>query len=321
MDTLELMIRVIRNERLGLESLEKRMDSRFVQAAEAIAACTGKVVVSGVGKSGIVGRKIAATLSSTGTTAVFLHPLEAQHGDLGVVSRGDLALLIGKSGESVELLSLLGPLKAFGVRVLSIVGRPESTLAQQSDWALDASVDHEADPLDLAPTTSAIVAQAIGDALAIAVMRIKKFEAKDFARVHPSGALGKRLALQVQEVMIPRERLPVLNPQASFEQVVSLLSRAGLGVVFFSKDQNALSGLLSDGDLRRLLEKLREKIFSVSWEEVMNSKPLSVSAVWSVGQALEFMEKRERPLNFAPVEDAQGRWVGLVRLHELLRLA
>src|SRR5256885_1031682 len=244
--------RVLRMETEALSEAEQRIGDDFARAVECIARSDGRVIVSGTGKSGLIGRKIAATLTSTGTPAAFLHPSDSLHGDLGIVGAEDVAILLSKSGESDELLELVAHLKGFGVRSIAITGALKSSLARNCDVALDASVREEACPHDLAPTTSSTAALAIGDALAVALLQVKGFKREDFARLHPGGALGRQLIVRVDEVML-RDHLPVLSAGAGIrEAIVTIAERRGIAVVL---DQNRrIAGILTAGDLSRLPE-------------------------------------------------------------------
>src|SRR6478735_8003304 len=244
--------RVVRTERDALQTVEERLDATFAAAVELIASAKGRVIVSGTGKSGLIGRKIAATLTSTGTPAAFLHPADSVHGDLGIVDESDVAILISKSGESAEVLGLLDHLKRLGVFTIALTGNAKSALARHSDVALDGWVKEEACPHDLAPTTSTTVALALGDALAIALLEEKGFDADDFARLHPGGTIGKRLLTRVSDVMIT-DNLPTLPETATMrEAVVQLAERRGIAVVTDGKGE--VAGVITTGDLSRLME-------------------------------------------------------------------
>ncbi len=261
--TIELLETVLTLEGQAILKAASRVDDSYAQAVQMILdrtqpgpAC-GKVIVTGMGKSGLVARKIAATMASTGTLAIFLHPAEAMHGDLGVVTSNDVVIAIGKSGESQELTSILPVIRKIGAKIIAITGNPGSTLGRHADAILDASVEKEACPHDLVPTTSTAVALAIGDALAITLMDLKRFEPSDFALYHPGGKLGQRLLLQVADLMIPVDRCPVLDPrQATIEDIIIKLSQTGYGVVFFQAPESGgeLAGLITDGGIRRLLQ-------------------------------------------------------------------
>src|SRR5512147_904007 len=250
---LERGRQVVRLERDALTEVERRLDDSFVRAVELIASATGRVLVAGVGKSGIIGRKIAATFTSTGTPATFLHPVDSVHGDLGIVGQNDVAILISKSGETDELVGLLQHLKRFGVRTIALTGVVESTLARHADVALDSWVSEEACPHDLAPTTSTTAALAIGDALAVVLLEEKGFRREDFARIHPGGSLGRQLLTRVDDVML-KERLPTLPIDATMREAIVLLAeRRGIAIVL---EGDRLAGVLTAGDLTRLMERV-----------------------------------------------------------------
>jgi arabinose-5-phosphate isomerase len=306
--------RVIRMETEALSEAERRIGDDFARAVETIARSTGRVIVSGVGKSGLVGRKIAATLTSTGTPATFLHPADSVHGDLGIVGESDVAILISKSGESSEVLSLLDHLKRLGVCTIALTGNAKSTLARHSEVSLDGWVKEEACPHDLAPTTSTTVALAIGDALAIALLEEKGFDADDFARLHPGGALGRRLLTRVSDVMVT-ENIPVLSEAATMRQAVVLLAeRRGIAVVV--RDDKTVSGVITSGDLTRLMEH-EENVFPISVREVMNTHP-KVAQSEELGSAVVYRMETHGIISM-PVLGDRDRLVGVVHLHDLMR--
>lgn len=298
----------------ALGEAERRIGDEFARAVEMIDKSEGRVIVSGVGKSGLVGRKIAATLTSTGTPATFLHPADSVHGDLGIVGNEDVAILISKSGESDEVLGLLDHLKRLGVRTIALTSDVKSTLARQSDVTLDGWVKEEACPHDLAPTTSTTVALALGDALAIALLEEKGFDADDFARLHPGGSIGKRLLTRVSDVMITDD-LPVLPQSATMrEAVVQLAERRGIAVIT-GKD-GAVAGVITTGDLSRLMEK-EENVFPISVATVMNKKP-KVASADELGSAVVYRMETHGIIAM-PVLDGDDRIVGVIHLHDLMR--
>ena len=306
--------RVVRMEAEALAEVERRIGDGFVAAVDLIASCAGRVIIAGIGKSGLVAKKIAATLTSTGTPASFLHPVEGLHGDLGLVGADDVALLLSKSGESAELLTLLEHLRRFGTRTVALTGAPDSTLGRQCDAVLDAWVKEEACPHDLAPTTSTTAALALGDALAVAVLERKGFRREDFARFHPGGALGRKLITRVRDVM-EGERLPVLDPSATLrEAVVWLAERRGI-VVAATADRRVL-GVFTAGDLTRLLERTQD-IFGMTLESVMTRSPKLADAEELASAAVYRME--QIGIMAMPVVDASERIVGVVHLHDLMR--
>jgi arabinose-5-phosphate isomerase len=313
-ETAEFGRRVIRTEAASVAALEARIGPEFVLAVEAMLAATGRVVVSGVGKSGIVGRKIAATLTSTGTPAHFLHPVEALHGDLGLVGAGDVAILLSKSGESEELRGLLEWLGRAGVTVIALTGRLDSSLGRTADVALDCSVAEEACPHDLAPTSSTTAALAMGDALAVALLLRRGFGREDFARFHPGGSLGRRLLLRVGDVM-ERENLPLLPPTATMRQAIVLLAERR-GTVAVVDEEGRLAGVVTTGDLTRLMER-EEHFFPVVVSEVMTRTPGWTSADELAATAVGLMERRG--IMALPVLDDARRVVGMAHLHDLMR--
>jgi arabinose-5-phosphate isomerase len=306
--------RVLRIERDALGELEQRLDASFAAAVELIAANRGRVIVAGVGKSGLIGRKIAATLTSTGTPAMFLHPVESVHGDLGLVSSGDVAILISKSGETDELLPLLEQLKGLGVRTVAITAERDSTLARHCDVSLDGSVREEACPHDLAPTTSTTVALALGDALAVALLQEKGFKREDFARLHPGGALGRQLLTRVSDVML-RDDLPLLTLRATMrEAVVHMAERRGIAVVVDGAGR--LQGVVTTGDLTRLMEKTTD-IWALPVEDVMTRTP-KVTGPDELASAIVFLMQQHGIMSM-PVLADDRRVVGVVHLHDLMR--
>jgi arabinose-5-phosphate isomerase len=307
--------RVLRMEAAALVALEARLDDSFIRAVELILGATGRVVVSGIGKSGIVGRKIAATLTSTGTPAIFLHPVEGLHGDLGIVGRDDVAILLSKSGESSELAGLVEYLKRLGVGIIAITGRRASTLGRMANVVLDCSVAEEACPFDLAPTTSSTAAVAMGDALAVALLQSRGFTRADFARLHPGGMLGRRLTLTVGDVMVADD-YPFLEPDAAMRQCVVLLAEKR-GTVPIVDGAGTVIGVVTAGDLTRRMER-QQDIFDTPVGEVMNPAPKVIEETELAAAAVFIMEKHG--IMALPVVDPGGRRLrGMVHLHDLLR--
>lgn len=299
----------------ALAEAEKRLDGEFARAVEALAKSTGRAIVAGVGKSGLIGRKIAATLTSTGTPATFLHPAESVHGDLGIVGASDVAILISKSGDSDEMVGLLDHLKRLGVCTIAITGDKESTLARHTDIHLDGWVREEACVHDLAPTTSTTVALAIGDALAVALLEEKGFKADDFARLHPGGALGRRLLTKVRDVMVTGALIPALPTSATMrEAVVQLAERRGIAVI--TGEQGEVAGVITSGDLTRLMER-EENVLPIRVTEVMTVDP-KVAQADELGSAVVFRMEQHGIISMPVVEDAR-RLVGVIHLHDLMR--
>jgi arabinose-5-phosphate isomerase len=311
---LEAGRRVLRMEAASLQTLERRLDEHFADAVRLILDATGRVIVSGIGKSGIIGRKIAATLTSTGTPAIFLHPVEGLHGDLGIVGRGDVAILLSKSGESGELAALLQYLTRLGVGIIAITGGARSTLGRSATVTLDCSVAEEACPWDLAPTTSSTAALAMGDALAVALLQSRGFSRDDFAQLHPGGALGRKLTLRVGDVMVA-DGYPFLLPDAAMRQCVVLLAEKR-GTVPIVDETHAVVGVVTAGDLTRRMER-QEDIFETPVSQVMNAAPKTVGVDELAAAAVYIMETHG--IMALPVVDAAGRLQGLVHLHDLLR--
>jgi arabinose-5-phosphate isomerase len=311
---LEAARGVLRQEAAAVAALEERLGPSFVDAVRLIMGSRGRVIVSGIGKSGIVGRKLAATLTSTGTPATFLHPVEGLHGDLGIVGDGDVAVLISKSGESEELSGLIAHLSRYGVARIALTGQPGSSLARACDVVLDASVAEEACPFDLAPTTSTTAAMALGDALAVALLLVRGFSREDFARLHPGGSLGRKLTLRVRDVMLT-EDLPALEPDAPMRRCVVLLAEKRGTVPIVGGDRRVV-GVVTAGDLTRLLERT-EEIFDLPVSAIMNRTPRTTDPETFAAAAIYKMETHG--IMAMPVTDAEGVLVGIVHLHDLLR--
>jgi arabinose-5-phosphate isomerase len=306
--------RVVRLEREALATVEERLDERFARAVTMIASSAGRVIVAGVGKSGLIGRKIAATLTSTGTPASFLHPVESAHGDLGIVGPSDVAILLSKSGESDELLAMLEHLQGLGVRTIAITGDRGSALGRLCDVTLDAWVKEEACPHDLAPTTSTTAALALGDAIAVALLEHKGFSREDFARLHPGGALGRRLITLVDEVMLT-DPLPVLAPGSLLRQAVVVLAEQR-GIVIVADAERRLHGILTAGDLTRFMEH-EANVLATPVERIMTRTPRS-ARTGELASAVAYRMETHGIMAMPVLDDAE-RVVGVVHLHDLLR--
>jgi arabinose-5-phosphate isomerase len=306
---------VLRIEADAVASLIDRIGEPFVAACRLILNCKGRVVVSGIGKSGHVARKLAATLASTGTPAFFVHPAEASHGDLGMVTRDDVVIALSYSGHTDELLAIILPLKRQGATLISITGDPDSPLAKQSDVHLDGRIDREACPLNLAPTASTTAALALGDALAVALLDARGFDADDFARSHPGGSLGRRLLTLVSDVMRTGDALPTVPSGASLSAAILEVTRKRMGMTAVVAPDGRLAGLFTDGDLRRVLERTTE-FGSLTVDEVMTRSPTAIAPGALAVEAVRRME--ERRISQLPVVDAQGCMVGALHLHDLL---
>ena len=307
---------VLLAEARALEAASARLDGEFERAVDLLARHAGKVLVTGIGKSGIIAQKIAATLCSVGQPAVFLHPVEALHGDLGLYTPGDPTIVVSRSGNTAELLRLVTQLKAVASPVIGILGAPQSSLGVLMDVVLDASVRAEADPNNLAPTASASVAMGVGDALAIGLIERRGFTPADFARFHPAGQLGRNLLLRVSEVMHPLAQVATAAATDPLRQVVIGMTSRPLGAACVLDSQGRLAGLITDGDVRRALRQ-HDDIRGVVAAEVMTARPAAISPGASVHEALRKMEDRGSQISVLPVVDETGLCVGLLRLHDL----
>lgn len=309
--------RVFAVEADALAAVAARIDGAFSDACRAMLACRGRVVCTGMGKSGHVARKIAATLASTGTPAFYMHPGEAAHGDLGMVTDADVVLALSYSGESDELLLLLPALKRQGNPVIAMTGRAASTLAGEADIHLDVAVPLEACPLRLAPTSSTTAALAMGDALAVALLEARGFTADDFARSHPAGALGRRLLLHITDVMHVGDDVPKVAPDASISEALMEISRKRLGMTAVVDGDDRLLGLYTDGDLRRSLDDARVDVRATRIDAVMTRAPKTIGADALAVEAAQLMEAHQ--INALLVTDSGGRLVGALNIHDLLR--
>jgi arabinose-5-phosphate isomerase len=315
------VVELLKLEAEAITQAANRLQTEQVErAVRLLDDCPGKVVLIGVGKSGIVARKVAATLTSIGTVAVYLHPSDALHGDLGIVTSKDVAIVLSNSGETDELIVMLPYLKRRQVPIIAIVGNLRSTLSGHADVVLDASVDKEACPFNLAPTTSTTVALAIGDALAMTLMKVKGFTQEDFALNHPAGRLGKRLTLRVKDLMHSGAENPTVSLQASVIEVVSAIGQAGLGAVNVVDDYGYLMGIITDGDVRRLLQRVRPAdLETLIGDAIMTRNPVVVFSDTLAYHALQLMEDRPSQISVLPVVDQERRCVGLIRLHDIVK--
>lgn len=314
---VEVARTIFEQEAETILSASKRLNNDFSRAVELILAHQGKVIVSGVGKSGHVARKIAATLCSTGTPAVYIHPSEGAHGDLGIYQAGDPTVLLSKSGTSEELLRLVPVLKEFNSPIIAIIGNMESPLAKYADVVLDTSVYREADPNNLAPTSSTTLAMVMGDALALTLMQAKQFTSDDFHRYHPAGQLGRNLRLTVQDIMHRGNNVAWIYADASIKQVVIEMTQKPLGAACVIDDEHKLIGLITDGDLRRALLR-HDDINLLLASDIMTVEPTTVSPNTKLKEALELMEHRTSQISVLPVIDEDtGRCSGLLRIHDI----
>ena len=307
---------VIELEAEALSALVPRINDDFARACRLILGCTGRVVVTGMGKSGHIGGKIAATLASTGTPAFFVHPGEAQHGDLGMIQPIDVVIAISNSGETGEILTILPIIKRMGAKLIALTGNPKSSLALQADAHLDAGVAKEACPINLAPTSSTTAALALGDALAVALLKTRNFTPEDFARSHPGGKLGRRLLLYVRDVMHSGARIPLVPETASLREALLEMTGKGLGMTGVISADGKLAGLYTDGDLRRTLNKGTD-VYNAKISDVMTRKPKTCRADQLAAEIVQFMEKNN--INGLMVVDADLRVQGALNMHDLLR--
>ena len=306
---------VLRIEEEGLAAIRARIGTDFIQAIDIILAGPGRVVITGIGKSGIIGQKIAATMNSTGTPSFFLHPVEAMHGDLGMVMSGDVVLAISYSGETAELNGLLITLKKRGNRIIVMTGQEKSSLAQAADIVLDIRVPREACPLGLAPTASTTATLAMGDALAVVLLNRKKFQKEDFRLNHPGGSLGQRLKVRVTEVMLAGKDIPAIAPDASATEAIRVLNEKNIGVVLVVDDTKKVLGIVTDGDIRRAFVGA-QIISQLNTAQLMTKNPICIDSSRLAADALSIMQTHE--ITALPIIDDDGTILGLLHLHNLL---
>ncbi len=316
-DVLEIAKRVLNTEACAVAGLINNLNGNFEKAVDLIYHSEGRVIVSGMGKSGIVGKKVAATLASTGTPAFFLHPAEASHGDLGMVTASDVILLLSNSGETDELVGLIPFLKRFEVGLISMTGNVNSTLARSADIALDVSVKEEACPLGIVPTASTTAAMAMGDAIAVALLIKRGFKEEDFAFFHPRGSLGKKLFTKVSDLMHTGSSLPLTAPDVSVAVAVVEISSKRLGLTIIGDESKKILGIVTDGDLRRGIERWGKNFFDMKVSEVMTRNPRTISADELAAKALSVMEKHS--ITALVVPDENGNALGIIHLHDILR--
>jgi len=312
--SLETARRVLEIEARAIEEVKARLDGSFEKAVDVLLACKGRVAVTGMGKSGLIGRKISATLSSTGTPSFFLHPAEALHGDLGMLARGDAMLAVSYGGETEEIVRLLEAIKRLEMPLVTLTGKMDSTLAEASDVTLDVSVREEACSLNLAPTASTTVAMAVGDALAVALLERRGFRHDDFAALHPAGRLGKKL-LRVEHLMHAGEALPRVAEGTSMPETFHEMSNKGLGMTTVLQADGRLAGIITDGDLRRLMEKHRGATLEMNAGAAMTRNPQTIGPHVLASEALNLMERRK--ITSIVVVDEAGGVLGVVHLHDL----
>ncbi|MFO8056144.1 MAG: KpsF/GutQ family sugar-phosphate isomerase [bacterium] len=315
--SIERARRVLLTEARAISELADRIDDSFVRAVEIMLACSGKVIVAGIGKSGLVGRKIAATLASTGTPAFFIHPAEGVHGDVGMVGENDIVLLLSNSGETEELISLVPAFKRLGLPVIGLLGNKSSRLARSADIVIDVSVSEEACPLKLAPTASTTATMAMGDALALTLLQRRGFTEEDFARLHPSGTLGKKLLLRVSDLMHTGEKLPLVKTGTPFKDLVYEMSSKMLGHAIVA-DGDKVLGIISDGDIRRAFEKEKD-LMSLTAQDIMSRGPKWMRPDNLAEEALRKMEKNSITSLVVCSDDKGEKLAGIIHLHDLLR--
>ncbi|MFL3044827.1 MAG: SIS domain-containing protein [Candidatus Neomarinimicrobiota bacterium] len=311
-------LKLITEEISALESLLETIDDSFDQAARLIASCKGKIIVVGIGKSGHVGNKMAATFASLGTPAFFLHASDAAHGDLGMIANEDVCILISYSGQSDELLDILKPIRRIGADTVAITGNPDSALAKQSDFHLDIGVRSEADPLGLAPTSSSTATLVLGDALAIAVMETRGFREEDFAILHPGGVLGKKLLLTVDQIFHKGEEIPLIDKDKKIQEALLIISEKGLGFTGVVNDSGSLIGIITDGDIRRGFEKGGENLFNMTAEHLMTDSPKRIATNTLAIKALEIMEEHSITSLFVHEAEDPENLCGVIHIHDLL---
>ncbi|BBK24327.1 SIS domain-containing protein [Dialister hominis] len=319
MSVIETASRVLRDEAAAVESLVNKLDGQFEKAVRMIDKSKGRVVLTGMGKSGHIARKVAATMASTGTPAFFLHPAEGIHGDLGMVTSEDVVIAYSNSGETMEILNILPSLKRIGPKLIAVVGKTNSTLAKNADAVLDAGVEKEADSLGLAPTSSTTAALALGDALAVCLMENRHFTADKFAIFHPGGSLGKKLLMTVEMVMHKGEDNPVVQEKASVKDALFVMTSKGLGAVSVINAEGSLIGLMTDGDVRRGLERGTD-FLTVHLSDVMTQEPIVITSGRLAAEALHIMENHKpHPITVLPVVDENGRATGMVHITDLMK--
>ena len=322
-NTFSQVIELLRAEADAIGKTAARLRPEEIdRVITVLSNCKGKVVLLGVGKSGIIAQKIAATMTSSGTAAIYLHPSDALHGGLGILTSNDVVVMLSNSGETDELLQLLPYVKRRNVPLIAIVGKLKSTLAERADAVLDASVDQEACPLNLAPTASTTVALAIGDALAMTLMRAKGLTENDFASNHPAGQLGKRLTLRVADLMHAGPQNPTIGTNAAWMEIISTITHYGLGAVSVIDGEGRLAGIITDGDLRRSLQRIGPAevgFANIKCDDLMTRNPVVTNPDMLAYDALRLMEDRSSQINVLPVVDGDKRCVGLIRLHDIVR--
>ena len=311
-------INLIQAEIAALNSLLKTIDDSFDNVMDLIVNCSGKIIVIGIGKSGHVGNKMAATFASLGTPAFFIHAGDAVHGDLGMIGNEDVCILVSYSGNSTELVEILKSIKRIGAKTISITGKPESTLAKRTDLHVDIGVRAEADPLGLAPTSSSTATLVLGDALAIAVMETRGFKEKDFADRHPGGILGKKLLLTVDQILHEGDAIPLINKNNKIQEALLIISEKGLGFTGVVDDKDVLIGIITDGDIRRGFEKGHNDLFNLNVESIMTNTPRSIPTNTLAIKALEIMEEHSITSLFVHNHNNPDELRGVIHIHDIL---
>ncbi|UNC93551.1 KpsF/GutQ family sugar-phosphate isomerase [Candidatus Contubernalis alkaliaceticus] len=310
--------RVFDEEIEALQAVKDNLNGDFSHLVEIILSCSGRIILTGMGKSGLIGKKISATMSSLGTPSYFLHPAEASHGDLGFLTEKDVLIAISNSGETSELLAIIPSIKRIGAKFISLTCRNNSTLERHSDLHIHLNVTKEACPLNLAPTSSTTATLVFGDALAIVLSKIRDFKPEHYAIFHPGGALGKRLLTTVMDLMHSGNENPIANRNASLRQIIFIMSEKGLGAVSIVDDLGKLVGILTDGDLRRTIEK-HDNFFDTIADDVMTNMPIQIDQDSLAVEALKLMENREKPIMVLPIVDKEQKPIGMLRLHDIIR--
>ncbi len=313
--TISLAKQVLQIEADGILAMSARLGAGFKEAVSLIMACPSRIIITGIGKSGLIGQKIAATLNSTGTSSFFLHPVEAMHGDLGIVDAGDVILAISNSGQTTEVNMLLPTFKKRGNKIIAMTGNIHSPLAQAAQAVLDVGVEREACPLGLAPTASTTATLAMGDALAVVLLQLKDFKASDFRKNHPGGSLGERLKINVSRAMLTGDQIPVILGTASLRDAVKILNEKNIGAILIVSQKNRVIGILTDGDIRRLMVKL-PSVFEAQVKDVMTASPKTITADSLAADALSIMQRHE--VTVLPVVDSEQSLIGILHLHDLL---
>ena len=318
-DIQSIAKRVIEIEAEAVSLIGNRIDSNFEFAVQSILECTGRLIVSGMGKSGLISQKIAATMASTGTPSHFVHPGEATHGDLGMITKEDIVLIVSNSGETLELIQILPALQKKGVTIIGMIGRRNSTLSKKSDIYLDISVEKEACTLDLAPTASTTATLAMGDALAVSLLELRGFNKEDFAELHPAGILGKRLLLTLDQLIHSGDKIPFIPETASIKEALLVISEKGLGMTGVLSDKDEMVGIITDGDIRRGLENSGNELFDQTAGNLMSENPKWVTADTLAISALELMEKHSITSLFVYSNTELKKPDGIVHIHDILK--